>query len=283
MLEIPVILSLVALGLLVGIVSSLIGVGGGFFIVPTLVLAYHLNTQQAIGTSLGMTVFTAVSGTVAYLRQKRIDWRIGLVTAALSIPSASIGAYTTSFVSSRMLAFLFGIMQVILALRILLANFLAKRSFESDDMKPQSISKDTHRIWHRNLVDAQGNLFHYDVRIFRGLGLLSCVGFAAGLLGVGGGLMIVPVYTMVMGIPIHLAVATSLFVMIFTAFSGVSVHVALGNVLTDYVVSLAVGIVFGAQIGARFSRRLSRRRLEVYFGLALLVIGVVLTLTRLPA
>ncbi|MBI4257371.1 MAG: sulfite exporter TauE/SafE family protein [Thaumarchaeota archaeon] len=283
MIEIPIVLSLAALGVFVGFISSMIGVGGGFLIIPTLILAFHLNTQQAVGTSLGMTIFTALSGTVVYLRQKRIDWKIGLITGLVTVPAATLGAYLTSFFSSQMLAFLFGIMITLLAVRIVLTSVRLKDKAGSiDDENPSTNPRNHTGVWHRNLVDSQGKVFQYDAQMLKGIALMFGVGFAAGLLGVGGGIMIVPVFTMVMGIPVHLAVATSLFVMLFTSISGVTVHVALGNVLLDYVVSLAAGIIFGAQLGAVFSRRLSGRTLEIYFGLSLIVVGITLMLTRLP-
>ena len=86
-------LSLIILGLLISILSSILGVGGGFLIVPSLVILYGLNAEIAIGTSLATIVFTSISATIVYHKQNLIDWKLGLLTASLSVPAASLGAY----------------------------------------------------------------------------------------------------------------------------------------------------------------------------------------------
>jgi len=80
----------------------MIGVGGGFLIVPILVLIYGISTHLAVGTSAVMVVFTAVSSTFAYARQKRIDHKLGLILAIGSIPGAVVGAYATSRINERL-------------------------------------------------------------------------------------------------------------------------------------------------------------------------------------
>ncbi len=246
-------------------------------------MVYGLKTQLAVGTSLGMAVFTAVSGSIAYRRQRRVDWKIGLITAFLSVPAASLGAYATTFVSSQLLAFVFGIAMSIAALRMLVSDVWRKnKAVGQSNLDPAESRRTMGGRWSRTLVDASGEVFRYNVRLPVGLVLLFGGGLLAGLLGVGGGFIIVPIYTVVMGLPIHLAVATSLFAMVFTSLSGVTVHFGLGNVQLDYVLSLAVGIVFGTQLGAFYARKIPRRILEKGFGAALITIGLLLALTRIP-
>jgi len=83
------------LGVLIGIVAAMIGIGGGVFIVPLLTLLplYGFSTTQAVGTSLTAIVFTSLASTVSYSRQKRIDYRTGLILAVVTIPGAWVGAY----------------------------------------------------------------------------------------------------------------------------------------------------------------------------------------------
>jgi len=247
---------------LVGIVSSMIGVGGGFLIVPILVLIYAISTHLAVGTSVVMIIFAALSSAFAYARQRRIDYSLGLILATGSIPSAALGAYATSFISPEGLASLFGVFLIIVAVRMLVAPDSGK-------------AKRGSRIWGwvRMIKDAQGQVFDYEANMVPGMALSLLAGFASGFFGVGGGAVMVPVMVLVMTMPMHIAVATSMFIMIFTSVSAATTHIVLGNVLADSAIALGVGIVFGTQVGAFAARRLKARSLQRVFAVFLLVIG----------
>ena len=99
-------------------------------------------------------------------------------------------------------------------------------------------------------------------------------GLSSGLLGIGGGSLMVPIMTLGMGIPIHITVATSMLIMIFTSTSGVIQHFSLGNIRFEYVLLLVLGTIFGAQIGAYTSKRISSRNLRRIFGIILILISI---------
>jgi uncharacterized membrane protein YfcA len=268
------------LGVFAGFIGGLLGVGGGVIVVPILVLVFDLDTHIAVGTSLVMITFTALSATLAYYYQKRIDWKIGIIAAAVTIPGASIGAYATQFFTSKSLAIIFGITLFFIAGLMLCRSFRGK----ADPQKVQTATtaqRPTSRVWSRRLVDGMGNVFEYDARIYSGILLLFLGGVASGFLGIGGGLIVVPILTAIVGLPMHIAVATSMLTMIFTSLSGVSTHIMLGNVRIEYAVPLVIGILAGAQLGARTAKRLKSVSLERVFAIAVLVIGVVLVITRL--
>jgi hypothetical protein len=99
-------------------------------------------------------------------------------------------------------------------------------------------------------------------------------GLASGLLGIGGGVLLVPIMTLTMGIPIHFATATSMFTMIFTSVSGVTQHYLANHISFEYALLLALGTVLGAQVGAYTSRRVSGKNLRLIFGVMLLVVSI---------
>ena len=276
-----VILLLSLLGLFAGFVGGMLGVGGGVFIVPILVLAFDLGAQQAVGTSLVMVIFTALSATAAYYRQKRIDWKVGFSAAFVTVPGAMIGAYATQLFSSKNLAIIFG------AVIFLMAGALIRRSYRTVNQSTKTVTavrnnpKVEHGVWSRRIVDSAGKVFVYDARIYHGLVLLFFGGLASGFLGIGGGLIVVPILTAYVGLPMHVAVATSMLTMIFTAISGVSTHIALGHVLVEYAIPLVIGIFFGAQLGARTASQLKSANLERIFAFMVLAMGVLLIITRM--
>lgn len=84
----------------------------------------------------------------------------------------------------------------------------------------------------------------------------------------------VPILHLALAFPMHLAVATSVFIMVFTSISGVATHVYLGNVQLDYAFILSVGVIFGAQIGAYVAKRVSSKNLRRTFGLLLVIVSL---------
>jgi uncharacterized membrane protein YfcA len=275
------ILLLSLLGIFAGFVGGMLGVGGGIFLVPILVLVFDLEAQQAAGTSLVMVMFTALSGTAAYFRQKRIDWKVGMSAAFVTVPGAMIGAYATQLFSSKNLAMIFGVVL------FLMAGFMIRRSYHTTNQStksatvPKNSSTIGKGVWRRRIVDSAGMVFEYDARMYYGLALLLLGGVASGFLGIGGGSIVVPILTAYVGLPMHVAVATSMLTMIFTAISGVSAHIALGHVLIEYVIPLVIGILLGAQLGARTANRLKSANLERLFAFMVLAMGVLLIITRM--
>lgn len=280
--DLVAILFLGLFGAIAGFFGGMLGVGGGVIIIPLLILLFDLEARQAVGTSLVMIVFTALSATFAYDRQKRIDWKIGLTGATVTVPAAVIGAYATKLVSSKSLTVILGATLFLIAVTMLGRSFRMFPSRKSDAANGiEADSKPTRKVWNRRIVDAAGRVFEYDARISSGLTLLFLAGLASGFLGIGGGLIVVPVLAVVIGLPMHIAVATSMLTMILTSISGISAHVILGNVLIDYAIPIVMGIVLGAQLGATAAKRLRSTSLERAFALAVLAIGILLIISRL--
>jgi uncharacterized membrane protein YfcA len=261
------ILFLVLLGFFVGVVASMTGVGGGSFIVPVLSIIYQFTSQEAVGTSLAVIVFTSLASTYAYSGQKRIDYKVGAVSAITTVPGAVLGAYLTSFVSSRLLGIIFSFFLIFVALGMLVEWHVSL---------PKIVKNP--RLWHRNLVDSGGKVFEYDVNILSAFVLAFFGGLSSGLLGIGGGALIVPILHLVAGIPMHVAVATSMFIMVFTSLAGVATHLQLNNVRLEHSVYIAIGVVFGAQLGTIIARRVSGKLLRKIFSIVLIVVSVRLLL-----
>jgi uncharacterized membrane protein YfcA len=252
----------------VGLASSMLGIGGGSMIVPILTLIFGLEIHQAIGTSLFSVIFMSISSSIAYSRQKRIDYLLCLLLAVGTIPGGMIGAYATKFVDSSKMIAIFGAVLIFVAFR-----FLKRKK------KPGSNVKSVHRGWRRIIIDSMGEKFEYNANVYLGVVFSLLGGFVAGFLGLGGGSIMVPVLRLIVGLPMHLAVSASMFIMVLTSISGSLIHLNLGNIQPQYALPVMAGMVLGAQIGARFARRTSGKHLQAMFGLLLLIIGVRMILT----
>lgn len=246
-------------GLLVGILATMTGVGGGTIIVPLLSLLYAFTPASAVGTSLASIVFTATAATVTYWRQKRIYVRTGLILALATSPGAVIGAYLTTVFSPAILGVIFGFFLIIVAIKILSEVYSNKTGLNRE--VEARISEDDLLTYKRS-------------KIYLAVPLGFASGIISGLLGVGGGIVLVPLIMFILQLDIHIAVATSMLTMVFTSISGVTQHLFLGNVNFEYAVILGVGSIIGTQIGAYIYKRTSNTTLRGVFAVILIAISI---------
>jgi len=266
-------LILVTVGLTVGFLGSLMGIGGTIILVPFLLLLGY-DVHATIGTSLLVALLVGLSCTFAYFRQKRVDWLIGFLSVLITMPMSSVGAYATAFFSP------FHLRIALVVVLILVAAFMLIRSTPEVSGRNKCGTRGK-EIGHkgklyRKLVDSSGVVFKYTVDLRQGLSLLFLAGFLSGLLGVTGGTMLIPIYSQVMGLPIHLSVATSLFTVVFTAVSGSFVHLMIGNIMPLVALQLTIGSLIGTQLGASVAKRCRPRQLARGFGLFVLLLALLL-------
>lgn len=249
-------LLLIIFGFFIGILASMTGVGGGVFIVPILTFFYDFTPlSSATGTSLTAIIFTAIASTINYARQKRIYYKTGLLLAVTTAPGAYLGGWIAKITNEQILGIVFGVFLLLVAARIIFSLVKKKTSDKTVSAKTDMELIKSGKI----------------IAIGVALGFFG--GFASGLLGIGGGTLIVPIMTFALGMPIHLATATSMFTMIFTATSGVAEYYQAGLVNLPIALLFAAGTVIGAQLGAFTSRKISNKNLTILFGLMLIVAG----------
>lgn len=262
-------LELLALGIGVGCYGTLIGAGGGFVLMPVLLLLYpEQGANLLTSISLAVVFFNALSGSEAYAMMKRIDYRSGLLFSAATIPGAILGALNTSYVPRRLFDIIFAV--------FLLAGaaFLAWRP-----NKPK-VNRKTFGIERyyatRRLVDAHGITYEYHFNWLLGAATSVIVGYVSSFLGIGGGIIHVPALTYFLNFPIHVATATSHFILAIMSLTGTVVHLLTGT-FTHGVhrsVALAIGVVLGAQIGARLSDKVRGRWIIRALAIALGIVGL---------
>jgi uncharacterized membrane protein YfcA len=240
---------LVVLGLVLGALGTLIGAGGGFILVPVLLLMYPRESPEAITSiSLAVVFFNALSGSAAYARLGRIDYKSGLLLALATVPGAVAGALTTGYIPRRAFNGVFGVLMIAASGYLILHRKVQRDSGAAPGKR--------HTV--RTVVEKDGttHTFAYDLRL--GLGLSVFVGFVSSLLGIGGGIIHVPVLVHLLDFPVHIATATSHFILAIMALAGTIGHVASGSFSRSSVyetIFLAIGVLPGAQAGAWFSRR----------------------------
>jgi uncharacterized membrane protein YfcA len=262
-------LEMILLGFGTGVYGTLIGAGGGFVLMPVLLLLYpRSNPENLTSISLAVVFFNALSGSEAYAIMKRIDYRSAIMFAIATIPGAVIGAIYTTYVPRRLFDGLFGVFLLTGALFLLLHP---KVKTKENQKHNNSGHKTT-----RHLVEADGTGYSYSFDPRLGLVLSLFVGYISSFLGIGGGIIHVPALVYLLNFPTHIATATSHFILAIMALTGTLVHIMTGAFHhgVHQAVSLAIGVVMGAQVGAHLSNRLSSNWIIRSLALALALVSI---------
>ena len=260
---------LVSLGIGVGAIGTLVGAGGGFILIPVLALLNPRESPQVLtAISLSVVLVNAISGSLSYARQGRIDYRSGWVFALAGLPGAVLGAWLTRFLDRRVFDPLVGVALILGAAFIL--------------WRPGGTSRSAASTGTRRLVERDGTVYVFTPRV--GLGALASVGIScvSSLIGIGGGIIHVPVMVLALGFPTHVATATSHFVLAILVLAGVIVHAADGSLAPGIMraIPLAVGAAIGAPFGAWLSTRIGGRWILRGLAIGLASVGLRLLLSQ---
>jgi uncharacterized membrane protein YfcA len=255
----PVVLFLAGIG--IGALGTLIGAGGGWMVVPLLLLGFDFDPQNAVGTSLTVVFLNALSGSLAYLGQRRVLIRMALAFGLSTVPGALIGVRLIQHVGSTGFSVLFGVFLLSLAAFLYQGHQLA--------------------LFSRYQSAAHG---HEDIQSLRSphmrLGILVSflVGLLSSVFGVGGGIVHVPFLIIVLGLPVHNATATSQLALGITSLTGMLGFLWQGQVVIPAAASMGFGVMIGAQLGAHFSRRVSSQLIRRILAVLLMVFAIRLIL-----
>lgn len=239
------VITLVAVGLGAGALGSMIGVGGGIMMVPALTFL-GLPPTQIASTSLFAVTSTSVSSTLAYSRQKRIDYRLGMEMAYFAIPGAVVGAFLSGQLTTQDFRLYFGILLSLVGLYVAFRNSILK------EKGGKSWSPERRAVVYTMTFGA---------------------GIISSLFGVGGGIIFVPAMLIVLGMAMQKAAPTSQLTLMITAVVGVFTHAALEHPDYVYAIALSAGAFLGAQLGARWSQKAKEILLQRMLGIVLIVIA----------
>jgi uncharacterized protein len=273
------VLLLLGLGGLVGFLSGLFGVGGGFLMTPLLIFV-GVPPAVAVASQANQVIAASVSGVLAHWRRGNVDFKMGLVLLAGGLAGSLIGVWLYSVLRR--------IGQIDLVIALAYVFFLsavgALMAVESigailRQRRPQATRRKLHQhTWVHGLpLKMRFRRSRLYISALLPLGLGFGVGILAALMGVGGGFIMVPAMIYLLGMPTALVVGTSLFQVIFVAIN-VSFLQAWQNQTVDIVLAflLVLGAVIGAEFGTRFGAKLRGEQLRGLLALLVLAVGIAL-------
>jgi uncharacterized membrane protein YfcA len=234
----------VVVGFVAGVGSGLFGVGGGVVTTPAVNVLLGGTAIEAVATPLPVIFPTSLVGAWTYYRAGEVSLRAAGWGALTGIPGAVIGAYLTDFVNAHLLLFLTAVL-------------LAWTSYQVVR------GREPHVPWVRGETPAWK---------YAAIGFVA--GFVSGMLGVGGGIVMVPAFTVLIGMPLKRALGTSLVTIAALVVPGTIVHWWLGHIDWAIFAVLTIGVIPGARLGAMIALGARERALRVAVGTFLLAIAL---------
>ena len=279
---------LLGLGGLVGILSGMFGVGGGFLITPLLFFV-GIPPAVAVATSANQIVASSFSGVLAHFQRKTVDLKMGTVTLCGGLVGAALGVLAFNYLKSigqvdlmvRLCYVLFlGIVGALMFVESL--NALRKTRKAATSGRPTPTKRNKHNWVHALPFKMRFRTSGLYISVIPPLLVGLTVGVLAAVMGVGGGFIMVPAMIYILGMPTKVVIGTSLFQIIFVAAFTTMLH-ATTNYTVDVVLALLllIGGVIGAQFGTQIGLRMKAEQLRVLLALLVLLVCFKLALDLL--
>ncbi len=271
----------VVVGLLVGVLSGLLGIGGGTIMVPIFRLGFGLSAIEATATSLFTIIPTSLSGCVTHIKNKTCIVPLGLAAGIGGAITSPLGVWLASISPAWLIMVAAAAIIGYSAVNMLRKAFSKPKaaSQPASQAAVQPASQDAPRS-----VAPGDSAFKISRKhLLMGAAIGLGAGVASGYVGVGGGFIMVPLFLSVIGIPMKRASGTSLIAVTILAIPGVIEQALLGNVHFMIGIAMAVGSIPGAVLGAQLVKRVPERTLRIMFGAFLLLMAVVLVVNEVLA
>lgn len=295
----------VLLGLCVGIVAPMLGIGGGVMQVPILEFATG-EMKVATAVSTFVILFTSSSGTLSYARQGRIDFKTGIRLIIMAASGGLVGGFFADRVEADQLKAIFGVTLLLVSIRgifraVTNRNKQNKETNENSDIPTDGQTSENENSEEKTRKDAKEHPnedakeheedtflnykvaippidesppIEYTANLKWAMPVTFIGGFLGGLLGLGGGVIYVPVLTMLVGLPIHIAAATSTFLILFSTLLAIGFRVEGGNIDWNIAIPMAIGAVVGGRIGANYAKKVKSSWLLTAFWTIAAITGI---------
>lgn len=293
-MDIGAFIAAAVVGLVVGVLSGLLGIGGGTMMVPVFRLGFGLEAIQATATSLFTIIPTSLSGCVTHVRNKTCIVPIGVAAGVGGALTSPVGVWLASMSPAWL---------IMLAAALIIgysAFNMLRKAFKKPKAAPAqaAATRTGANVPDASAADANGtpadmapvaahaesSAFSVERKhLFMGVGIGLTAGLASGYVGVGGGFIMVPMFLSLLSLPMKKTSGTSLIAVTILAIPGVIEQAMLGHI--DFVagIAMAVGSIPGAVLGAQLMKRVPERALRIFFGVFLLIMAVVLVVNEFAA
>lgn len=238
--------------------AAMLGIGGGVAYTPLQVF-FGIDIHVAAATSLFLIIILSISATSVYHRAGRVDWAVAILLEIFTATGGFAGGYLSDYLSQKVLI-------TILTAIVAFSGYTMLKGWGAGPINP-----DSKHAWYKWRRSRRGET--YELNLLIALPISFLAGMLAGMVGIGGGVIKIPMMVLLFGIPMDIAVATSGFMVGVTALGGFGGHLAQGHFDWRMALLLAPGVFVGAWIGAHTMLRIDRKLLKKIFGIAMFLIA----------
>ena len=299
-------IAVAVVGILVGVASGMLGIGGGTLMVPTFRLIFGMDPLASTATSLFAVIPTSISGAVTRIREHTCLPALGIALGLGGACTSPLGVWLSELspgwmvmTAAALVIAYSAITMFSKAIKMPRANAQKVASAQVNDVNKAPDSRgsvqasdnaieaahstESTRATYSNPVGTHADAMPKPTRkqIIQGVMIGMVAGILSGYVGVGGGFLMVPLMISVMGLSMKMASGTSLVAIILVATPGVIRHAMIGNV--DFLAGIAIvlGSIPGAYLGAKLSKRVPERTLRLLFGCFLIFAAILLVVNEL--
>ncbi len=252
--------------------GSMLGLGGGVFLVPLLTLFLDVDPHVAVGASAVCVVTNSVVGSTVHIQSGFTNLRLAMVLQVTTAIGAIVGALIALRVSANALNIVLGLVLLYAAISMLKQRRLEPVPPRPDEPDPLGLRG------HYTDPASRRSIEYVPHHIEPGMGLSGLAGVLSGMLGIGGGAIQVPLMNLLMKVPVKAAAGTSAFMVGMTAVATAAVFYADGQIDPQVVIPAMIGVFLGSQAGSQITRRVQTHRLVIVFVIALAYLGLSLIL-----
>jgi hypothetical protein len=264
---------LLAVSILIGIIGSMLGIGGGIFLIPIMTLGLAIDIKVAAATSLVTIIVTSSTSASGYLKDGFVNVGLGMFLEMFTITGAIVGAILVVYIRPDIIEAIFGIVLVYAAVYMRFSKDVACRPVA------QGADAKRSRFTGRFFDQCSNQVLEYDVsNLPKGAGASVIAGNLSGLIGVGGGIVMVPAMNLWMSVPMKAASATSTFILGVTAVASALVYLSNGLMAPVITAVAAIGIFIGATLGTRAMPKITGGALRTVFPITIIVIAILMFL-----
>ena len=258
------IILLVLVSALVSSFGTVVGFGGGVFMIPILMIFFNIPINIAVGSVIFALFPAAVISSYFNIKEHKVDYQAAIILEIPTIVGTVIGAMLTSILPLRLVEIGFSIIICVIGI----FNVVNSKPVHHIDRR-KSIFHKLNSIGPAIIRRTDYGAYKISVLLSSIFGLIS--GTIAGFLGIGGGFMKTPIMVNVFNLNPIIATATALFMIMFTSLTGTVSHYLLGNIHFDFAAPIIAGFVIGAFVGNFFGIKLNAKILKIFIGVGLIL------------
>ncbi len=250
---------LIGIFLLASILFAMLGIGGGVLYTPLQLYLLNISVQEAVANSLFIIIFASISAVSVYRKNKKVDYTLGIILETSTAAGAFTAGYVSEFIPESIILLTLGVV-------LMIVSYLM--------IKGWGINR--HMEWHAHFMVMKRNFNgeEYSIPMIIAVPVTFLAGSVAGLCGIAGGTIKVPLMVLLLGIPMDIAVGTSSFMIGITSFFGLIGHLMHAHLMIKIALPLALAVLIGGNIGARIAVKTSSTKLKKIFGWFLLIVAL---------